>query len=330
MGAFISRIFLIRKGEFMSVTYQFFIFQSVIIGPFLIGMFTKKYISSPDQLARRIVLVNLCMFDPIIILWTVWGLRISKELIYLPLSGLCIVILGFVAGHLFALPLNLPHKSHGTFVITASLSNHGFTLGGYICYLLLGEQGLALSYIFLLYFVFYLFLFIFPYARWIQATQEEISTKQLVMSTLINVRNIPLYTTLFALLLKKSHILRPAIDMPVESFLLISISIYYFSLGLTYSISRQISYKKHHFLLIIIKFLISPLVALLLTWILPLDSSMQYVVIIESFMPVAILSVVVAIIFELDTRMASSLFVWNTILFLFFVFPLMYFCLGKL
>jgi len=309
----------------MSISYKFIIFQSLIIGPFIIGMLSKKYIVSPDQLARRIVLINLCMFDPIIILWTVWGLRISKALIYLPLSGLIIVMIGFFAGHLFALLLYLPQKSHGTLVISSSLSNHGFTLGGYICFLLLGEQGLALSYIFLLYFVFYLFLFIFPYARLIQTSQEIISTRQLIVSTLINVRNIPLYTTLFALLLNKWQILRPAIHMPVECFLLISISIYYFSLGLTYSLRQQISYKKPHIVLIIVKFIISPLVALVLTWIIPLDPSMQSVVFIESFMPVAILSVVVAIIFDLDTRMASNLFVWNTILFLLFVFPLIYF-----
>ena len=310
----------------MSISYQFIIFQSLIIGPFIIGMLTKRFISSPDQLARRIVLINLCMFDPIIILWTVWGLQISKELIYLPLSGLCIVIFGFFAGYLFTLLLNLPKKAHGTFVISSSLSNHWFTLGGYICYLLLGEQGLALSYIFLLYFVFYLFLFIFPYALWIQASQEQISTKQLILSTLISARNIPLYTTLIALLMKKCNIIRPAIDMPVECFLLISISIYYFSLGLTYTISKDISYKKSHLVLIIIKFVLSPLIALALTRILPLNTTMQSVVIIESFMPVAILAVVVAIIFDLDTRMASNLFVWNTILFLIFVFPLIYFC----
>jgi hypothetical protein len=289
-------------------------------------MFTKKYIQSPDQLARRIVLVNLCMFDPIIILWTVWGLAISKELVYLPISGLCIVMIGFFAGHFLAMILNLSQKAHGTFVITSSLSNHGFTLGGYICYLLLGEQGLALSYIFLLYFVFYLFLFIFPYARWIQASQEHISSKQLIISSLINVRNIPLYTTIFAIFLNKCHVMRPAIDMPVECFLLTSISIYYFSLGLTYSVTHQISYKKHHLALICVKFIISPLIALFLTCLLPLDTSMQSVVIIESFMPVAILAVVVAIIFDMDTRMASNLFVWNTILFLIFVFPLIYFC----
>jgi hypothetical protein len=45
---------------------------------------------------------------------------------------------------------------------------------------------------------------------------------------------------------------------------------------------------------------------------------------IQSFMPVAILSVVVSIIFELDTRMSSNLFVWNTILFLLIIFPLVY------
>jgi len=308
----------------MPISLKFIIFQSLIIGPFIIGIFAKKFVALPDQLARRIVLLNLCLFDPVIILWTVWGLKISKELIFLPLAGLCLVTIGFIFGYFLALPLNLSKQSHATFVITSSLSNHGFTLGGFICYLLLGEQGLALSYIFLLYFVFYLFMFIFPYARWIQATIEPVSTKKLIIESIMNVRNIPLYTTLVALILKKCHINRISIDMPIDCLLLISISIYYFSLGLTYTIKQQKSYQRPHAILIFIKFIISPLAALILIWVLPLNSLMKSVVMIQSFMPVAILSVVVSIIFDLDTRMSSHLFVWNTILFLLIIFPLVY------
>ncbi|MBF0452325.1 MAG: AEC family transporter [Candidatus Magnetomorum sp.] len=309
----------------MSISFKFILFQILVIGPFLMGMFGKRYFVSPDQTARRIVLFNLCVFDPILILWTVWGLELSPSLVFLPLAGLSIVVIGFVVGYFLALPLHLSRKNHATFVITASLSNHGFTLGGFICYLLLGEQGLALSYIFLIYFVFYLFMFIFPYARWIQATQAPLSRRKLIVDSLVNVRNIPLYTTLIALALQKYQIKRISIDMPVDMLLLISISIYYFSLGMTYSLTRQIMYKKINVLLAIIKFVIIPMVALILTLILPLDPLMKSVVMIQSFMPAAIFSVVASIIFELDTRMSSNLFVWNTIIFLLFVFPLLYF-----
>jgi len=309
----------------MPISYRFILFQTLIIGPFMMGMFLKPCFKSPNQIARRIVLLNLCMFDPVIILWTVWGLEISVALLYLPFAGLWIVTFGFAVGYLFSIPLGLSPKSRATFVISASLSNHGFTLGGFVCYLLLGEEGLALAYIFLTYFVFYLFMFIFPYARWAQASETPIPKYQLILDTVINVRNIPLYTTLIALTLQIWGIPRFAIDMPVDTMLLISISIYYFSLGLTYSINQQPNYKHIHGYQVLIKFGIMPMFAFLLTYFLPLDPLMVSVIQIQSFMPVAILSVVVSILFELDTPMAASLFVWNTIVFLVFVFPFMYF-----
>ncbi|KPA12257.1 Auxin efflux carrier [Candidatus Magnetomorum sp. HK-1] len=309
----------------MSISLKFIIFQLLIIGPFMIGMFGKKYFKSPDQISQRIVLLNLCLFDPIIILWTVWGLEITRELLFLPLAGLCIVIVGFIVGYFMAFSLSVSQKSRAAFTISASLSNHGFTLGGFICYLLLGERGLALSYIFLTYFVFFLFMFIFPYARWVQSRQLNISKWKLVFDALINIRNIPLYTTILALILQKLNIQRFAVNMPVDVMLLISISVYYFSLGMTYTLTRKFEYLKENLFLVIIKFLITPACALFLVLFLPLDSMMKSVTIIQSFMPIAIFSVVASILFDLDTRMSSNLFVYNTIFFLVFIFPLLYY-----
>jgi len=314
----------------MPISFKFIIFQLLIIGPFMIGMFGKKFFKTPEDIARRIVLLNLCLFDPILILWTVWGLKITKELIFFPLAGLCIVIVGFLVGYFIAFFFNIPQKSKATFTISASLSNHGFTLGGFICYLLLGEKGLALSYIFLTYFVFFLFLFIFPYARWNQSRQANISKSKMIFEAVINIRNIPLYTTILGLTLQKLNIQRFPENMPVDIMLLVSISVYYFSLGMTYTLTKELEYKKANFFLIIIKFLITPAFTMLLILFLPIDSTMKSVTIIQSFMPVAIFSVVVSLLFELDTRMASNLFVYNTIFFLIFVFPLLYFFFDEL
>ena len=309
----------------MPVTYKFILFQILIIGPFILGMYWKRYFQSPEQLARRIVLLNLCTLDPVIILWTVWGLEISKNLILLPFCGFCMVFIGFVIGFLFSIPLHLPRTSRATFIITASLANHGFTLGGFVCYLLLGEKGLALAYIFLTYFVFYLFMFIFPYARWEQTANTAISKTKLLVETLFNIRNIPLYVTLLALILQKCHIQRFDFKMPIDTMLLISISIYYFSLGLTYSLSNPFKNISIHGVQALIKFILMPIFTLALIHVLPLEPIMESVIRIQSFMPVAILSVVVSILFDLNTRMSADLFVWNTIFFLVVVFPILYF-----
>jgi predicted permease len=50
----------------------------------------------------------------------------------------------------------------------------------------------------------------------------------------------------------------------------------------------------------------------------------EAVIVIQSFMPVAIYSVVASVLFDLDKELASNLFVFNTLFFLLIVLPLLF------
>ena len=55
-----------------------------------------------------------------------------------------------------------------------------------------------------------------------------------------------------------------------------------------------------------------------------LDSQVEKVILVQSFMPAAIYSVVASVLFDLDTRLSSNLFVLNSLIFLLLVLPLLF------
>ncbi len=88
---------------------------------------------------------------------------------------------------------------------------------------------------------------------------------------------------------------------------------------------------KHKFLhikLAMVKFCLAPLLFLVLLcvarYFLPsLPQMAQQVVMVQSFMPAAIFSVVIANLFGLNARLASTLFLVNTVVFLVIILPVL-------
>jgi predicted permease len=118
--------------------------------------------------------------------------------------------------------------------------------------------------------------------------------------------------------------MRPSIAFPIDLFLIISIAVYYLSLGMSFSFHYVKEIKRENLILSLIKFILIPLITLLILMQTDFSSAIKSVIAIQSFMPVAIYSVVTAILFGLDSRLASGLFVINTIIFLTIVLPLLF------
>ena len=98
-------------------------------------------VESPQDLSRRLVRINIIGLEPLIVLWCTWGLTVSAGLMILPVCGFGLIVLGVLAGSLAASMMKLSGKRRQTFLITSSLANHGFTMGGFLCYFFLGESG---------------------------------------------------------------------------------------------------------------------------------------------------------------------------------------------
>ncbi len=302
----------------MSPTVKFIVFQALIVLPFAAGYVAKRRMRDPGTLAKRIVTANLVTIEPVVALWSIWGLALTPGLIVLPLSGVSTVLLGMALG-CAALPLvRLSGRSRATFLITASLANHGYTMGGFICYLVLGEQGIGLSFIFISYFMLYLYLVIFHFAR-ISGRTDNAPLP--FLKFFVSRRNLPLYAIIAAIILQLAGIPRPAVAMPVEYLLMASVAAYYFSLGINFSFSDLRDILPETAAISVIKFALIPLIAIAACRVIPMDSAARTVIIIESCMPAAVYSVITAILFDLDSKLASGIFVLNTVIFILFILP---------
>ena len=303
----------------MPVMLKFILFQLLILIPFSAGIIMKKYFADPAAASKKVIMVNLMVLEPPVILWTIWGLTISRELAFLPAAGLLMVLAGLLAGKILASLLGLEGTGRKTFIISSSLANHGFTMGGFICYIFLKETGLGLSSIFISYFVPYTFLVIFSYARAGAGTRYRAGLRDF----LLGYRNMPLYAALAALALLLSGLRRPALDPPLEPLIMASVALYYWTLGLTVNVKEISPLRREHAALAAVRFLVVPALACLLLLVLPMGGDIKAVIRIQAFMPAAIYSVVTSVLFDLDSRLASSLFVVNTLLFILIVAPAM-------
>jgi predicted permease len=181
--------------------------------------------------------------------------------------------------------------------------------------------------IFISYFTAYVFLFIFPLAK--SSGSGGFSFKS-TASFFFSLQNMPLFAILAAVALHVFGIVRPAVFFPIDELLMISISLYYLTLGINFMFKDLLLIRREHVFLSVIKFLILPLVTFAVMQFVDLDRDVKSVIIIESFMPAAVYSVVVSILFDLDSRLASGLFVTSTLIFIILILPVLFLLNGVL
>lgn len=312
----------------MDISLKLTIFWIIIFITFSAGGLFKKYFPGKSEFAKILITLNLIFVEPPILLWTIWGLSLSMDAALLPMAGLFTVTCGFAIGIIISHILKLEGKSKDSFKISSSLSNQGITMGGMICYLIAGEKGLGLASIYIIYYLPFVFIFIFPFARFSAFKFNNDGSAPLIRFSdfimfLVNPRNLPLLGILAAFILHLLKIPRPDIYFPLDLLLFTVVGVYYFSLGMSFDFKDLAAYKKEQASLSLIRFMIIP--ALTFTAVSPFDLSpgVRGVILIQSLMPAAVYSVISTLLYDLDSRQNSSLFAMNTIIFLIIILPIM-------
>ncbi len=306
----------------MPVTVRFALFQCIIVGGFAAGYIFRSAVAPR---VRKLVLFNLVCLEPLIILNSTWGMKIAPSLAVLPLTGLAIVLSGFLLGRITAPLLYEDRVRQASFTISSSLSNQGFTMGAFICYMLIGPRGLALSIIFILYFTFYAFGFLFSYASIVR--YDHPVTWRFLVSHIVRLQNMPLFATAAGLILTAAGVRRPVGHLPVDSIIYTAVCIYFITLGAQFQVRHIETYIRPSLLLALIRFVLIPggVFCFFFLFRFDLERDIQQVIIIQSMMPAAVFSVVACSLYDLDTKMSSALFLINTVFFLVFVLPLLVF-----
>lgn len=314
---------------------QFIVMLGVIVVSSIAGYVARRRGWVGESASRPIHMATMIFGYPLVCALPVWVLPLRTSDFWIPAQCILLTLSCFGVGLVVGRMLGLPRSELGVFSYSAAHGNIGFTMGGFICFCLGGEQALAYAIIYIFAWSVLMFAGFFPLAE-VFARSDAKLTVGSVVRNLIDVRCLALLGTLVGLALNLSGVPRPElIDRThiVDVLVVLTTAAMFFVIGLTLHVSRIAETKAQHALLALIKFVISPALALL--WIsvargvgIEVAPLQQMVFIIESTVPIALFVTVVANLYHLNVQLATALFVVNTVLFVVFVLPVLVLVFG--
>ena len=216
--------------------------------------------------------------------------------------------------------------------MACALSNQGYTMGGLACYLLFGAAGLGLSRIYVAFWPPLLVFVLFPLANSYSTQLSKKSMGLVILEGIWHVRSLVVVGLGMGIALS---LLKVPYPRWIETYHLLKILVFvgtfasFGMIGLSLHANHISKYVSLYLSQGFVKFIIAPLVSVAMVlllgfgaWELP-----GAVAVIQGFMPTAVSSVLIANLFGLNTRMASALFVVNTVIFLVLILPILAFVL---
>jgi predicted permease len=283
-----------------------------------------------EHVARPMHLLTVSFIWGGVALLSIWRLPPEKANLWLIAIEPLLVVIPAFAMIPVARWMGCDDKQTGVLATSAGLGNLGFTLGAYLCYTLLGGPGgdgdAALAYAVAQVNLMAMagVLALYPLARHFgEQPTDGISMARLIVTSFLDLRALMVHCAILGCVLAYTGVPYPGV---LDRLHTITILFYlggfggYFAIGLRLRLGDTRRYLKEHALLAAVKFAGIPLLSLGLLALVnltpaPLAPLGQKVVLVEAFMPIAIQSVMIANLFHLDGRMASTLWLVNTALF---------------
>lgn len=298
--------------------------------PLSLGFLARRQGFLKEERGKFLFLIGMIFFESPIVVLILWKLTLNRDYLYLPLLGFSLVLFAGLTGFGFAKKLFREKKEQGAMVLASALSNQGFLLGGFICFLFFGQEGYALSVVYILYFHFTIFFICFPVARYFSSS-ETISLLKMIRNTLFDIRSLPMLALIFGVLLNLLNVPFSEQLTGILDFVIPFTTFYFmFSIGLQLRLEFSYFFRREAYIIWLIKFILTPLLAYLIILYTGMKGLVAKIIFIESFTPAAAYSIMISTLFDLDKALASRLFVTSTLFFLFIIFPIVVFLLNVL
>ena len=304
---------------------QFVLFTSCIYGFLLIGYFSKKKRWVDEEKSIILMKGSIFFLEPVIIVSTFWALNISDvRILSLPLIASLLSLFVLLPAQLFSKLHHHTPSDKGAYFGESMFSNIGLSLGGFLCFLLLGEQGLGLSFAYTAYFIPFFFSIGFYIARRINLSAEpkgevrSLTWRENLKASLQDpLGMVPTGAILVGLAFNFSGLERFLILGNVNKVLVpLSVAVYSFAIGLTMKFRKLKEYLPECLSVSVIKFLISPIAGVGFAYILGCSNFMGglalKVVLVEAAMPAAIFSLIFAKLFNFNQDLANSCWFFTT------------------
>jgi len=291
--------------------------QSIIILGFGLtaGYFYKKKLKDGEKISQILLKLVIVLLNPVINFFAIWGMQnLTLKLLMLPLIGIILTIFLFIPGLIIPRLLNLNRKQKGSFVLCTLISNIGYTMGGFLCYVFLGQEGYALSAIYMLYGFMLIYLVAFPLARYYSSTKNQGVFIIIKRNFTEPITAIPIFGLFMGFLFQYIKIPYPEAGSVILKYTIPAGTFgAFFAVGMKISFPPIRKFIKILSALALIKFLYNPIICQVTANVFSLPVLYKKVIFIESVMPVGIYSLIIALIYKLDEDIAKAGWVYTTI-----------------
>lgn len=299
-------------------------FFADLILPLLIGYFLAHKTNVKKEKVDKLMPIILYFFYPIMGVLSFWILKFQIDLLFLPILGFISPLIAGGLGYLrsknrFDSPLD-----QGSFIISAMISNRG-TIGSVAAFILIGEMGYIYSQLTLLLNLALLFMICYPIAGYFRqiyngTKMEKVSLKNVIFSK----SQIPLIGIIIGVILNISGIHRPEVLGDLFSIMIHVVAwMALLPVGMSIDFTEMKVYKKLVPEIMILKFILTPIIALLIAKIFISDEIILKTMLIQFSTPTAINAVITTKLYNLNVHLTMMLFIATTALYIIVVFPLL-------
>jgi predicted permease len=295
-----------------------------VLCPVALGVVWGR-MGAPASASRRLFNFSFYGAQTFITLCSLWIARIDKTSVLMPVLSTSGWLMTAGFAWLVSRWLQHPLERRGAFIAAMSQSNNGFTLLGFVALVLFGEAGLAQATYSQAFSAPFLLLFSFPVAR-SHSHLGGARGKSFVRVLLDNVLDprvfLPLTTISCGLLLNLLGVARPAIvSSLVRRLIYVGTATSGCAVGLLFRGAQLGRYWRENAISFVYRSSLYPLFYAGLALAFGLDPLDARILILYGLVPSALLANYLAVLFELDTDLTSSVFVVSTVAFLASVLP---------
>lgn len=305
-----------------------FVFTDLVL-PLMIGYTLQKKHWINDKICNELIKFNIIGISTILSLLSFWVLPLSWELIWLPVIG---ILLCLVPGAISLVTFAKGYKNlldRGSYLMSSMLSNIG-TMGGLCAFILYGEPGFAYAQMVGVFQGLVLFSVCFPLAQYYrqkhQARTARAKMTFSLRSALISWNQLSIVGMFVGMGLYLFDVPRPAALGSIFNSL-IHIGAWSGLLPIGYLINLHAAGKFYRRVadLVPLKFIIVPFLFYFLIKFLFTDQTLIGTLLILASTPTAINAVITARLYQLNVHLSVATFMLTTVIYLFIVFPLMFF-----
>jgi predicted permease len=295
-----------------------------VLGPVALGALWAR-LGAPRAASRLLFNVSFYGAQTFITVCSLWIARIDRTSALMPLLACVGWLASAGVAWVVSRWLDHPPARRGAFIAAISQSNNGFTLLGFVALVLFGEAGLAQATYSQALYAPYLLLFCFPLARHYSAQGAAAgrSLRQVLTDNAQDPRVfLPLTALSGGLVLNFLGVPRPAaVSSVLRPLIYVGTACSGLAVGLLFRGAQLARYWRENLASLVYRASVYPMLYAGLAAALGLGPLDARILILYGLVPSALLANYLAVYFELDTELTSSLFVVGTVAFLAGVLP---------